>query len=609
MNPTKLTRTTLFAAALLAAAGNAALRAQATGGDHGAAAGLRAPVQAIAATEYRGAVALGLELRRMGTTGRILMIGAHPDDENNPMLTRLALGEGATVAYLSLTRGEGGQNAIGADFQEALGILRSEELLAARRLDAAGQFFGREYDFGFSKTAAESFQHWPREAMLSDVVRIIRLYRPDVVISVWTGTPRDGHGQHQVSGIVAREAFDAAADPSRFPEQLREGLAPWAPKKLYEGAYFTLDSATVRLATGQLDPLLGMSYAQVAGISRARHRSQDQGQALALGPRVGGLRLVIDRSGPTPAGPHPESGLFQGMDTTLAQRAATALGGAAPAVRLFAAYDSAALAARAAFDPLRPDALVPVLARAVRALAAAESALPDSPAGAPLRAYAADAVDAADALADAAGLVFDAVASREQVVPGDSVDIDVTAWNGGSRPVTLDALSLLAPAGWPVTPMGARGPAPLAPGTLETRRFRVLVPADAPVTEPYYLRLPRQGDLYTWPTGDPADGLPFQPPPIRASGSVTVEGATVPFELPAAPCASSPRCRWRPTAPWWCCRWLCARRCRWTCTSRRRTRAAAPARSSSRSPPAGAPPPRRPSCGSREARPAPSASS
>src|SRR5688572_8143723 len=165
-----------------------------------------APAQQ-AVTEYQGASALGLELRRLGTIKRVLMIGAHPDDESTQILSTLALGQGADVAYLSLTRGEGGQNGIGPELQEGLGLLRTEELLSARGLDGARQYFTRAYDFGFSKNADEAFRHWPRDSILGDVVAVIREFRPDVVLSVFTGTPRDGHGQHQVAGILAREAF------------------------------------------------------------------------------------------------------------------------------------------------------------------------------------------------------------------------------------------------------------------------------------------------------------------------------------------------------------------------------------------------------------------
>src|SRR3569833_1284133 len=156
--------------------------------------------------DYRGVAATGLNLRRLASAERILVIGAHPDDEDNQLLTALSIGRGADVAYLSLTRGEGGQNSIGGELGVSLGILRTEELLAARRLDRSAQFFTRAQDFGFSKTSEESLSHWPHDSLLADVVSSVRRYRPDIIIAIFTGTPRDGHGQHQVSGILAREA-------------------------------------------------------------------------------------------------------------------------------------------------------------------------------------------------------------------------------------------------------------------------------------------------------------------------------------------------------------------------------------------------------------------
>ena len=147
-----------------------------------------------------GIVALDRELRMLGQEKRVLMIGAHPDDEDTELLTVRVRGMGAEAAYLSLNRGEGGQNLIGPELGQALGLVRTEELLAARRLDGARQFFTRAYDFGYSKTLDETWQHWPRDTVLKDVVRIVRRFRPQVIVSVFSGTPRDGHGQHQAAG-------------------------------------------------------------------------------------------------------------------------------------------------------------------------------------------------------------------------------------------------------------------------------------------------------------------------------------------------------------------------------------------------------------------------
>src|ERR1043166_672150 len=164
-----------------------------------------------------GVAALATTLRQLGKNKRVLMIGAHPDDEDTQLLVLLSRGLGAQAAYLSLTRGEGGQNLIGPELGPELGIIRTEELLAARELDGAGQFFTRAYDFGYSKTADETFRFWPRDSILKDVVAVMRRLRPQIVIAVFSGTPADGHGHHQVSAILARQAFDLLRDSAGGP--------------------------------------------------------------------------------------------------------------------------------------------------------------------------------------------------------------------------------------------------------------------------------------------------------------------------------------------------------------------------------------------------------
>src|SRR5687768_14412195 len=158
----------------------------------------------------------------LGHYKRVLMIGAHPDDEDTELLTILVRGIGAEAAYLSLNRGEGGQNLIGPELGEALGLIRTEELLAARRLDGARQYFTRAYDFGYSKSIDETWQHWPRDSVLKDVVRIVRRFRPQIIVSIFSGTARDGHGQHQAAGWPPLEAFGGAVAPSQFGDPLTE---------------------------------------------------------------------------------------------------------------------------------------------------------------------------------------------------------------------------------------------------------------------------------------------------------------------------------------------------------------------------------------------------
>src|SRR5262245_5864118 len=185
-----------------------------------------------------GAAGLVQLLQRLQTTASVLHTGAHPDDEDSAFLARAARSGSARVAYLSLTRGEGGQNIIGTELFDALGVIRTEELLQARRLDGGEQFFTRAFDYGFSKTRAEAAAKWNEREVLADVVRVIRMFRPLVIYSRWQGTPADGHGHHQFAGYITPLAFKAAADPNAFPEQLKEGLRPWQAKKLYRGVGF-----------------------------------------------------------------------------------------------------------------------------------------------------------------------------------------------------------------------------------------------------------------------------------------------------------------------------------------------------------------------------------
>ena len=186
---------------------------------------------------FSGTPELEQSLHRLNELGTVLMIAAHPDDERTAVLAYFARGRYMRTAYLSVTRGEGGQNLIGPEQGAQLGLIRTQELLAARRIDGAEQFFTRAIDFGFTKTASETIEKWGHDRILGDIVWVIRSYRPDVVILGFSGTPRDGHGQHQVSAILGKEAYTTAADPARFPEQLRY-VQPWHAARLVQAEGF-----------------------------------------------------------------------------------------------------------------------------------------------------------------------------------------------------------------------------------------------------------------------------------------------------------------------------------------------------------------------------------
>lgn len=263
-------------------------------------------------SQERGIVAVAEAKAAEGVHTRVLVIGAHPDDEDTQFITWLARGHRADAAYLSLTRGDGGQNLIGNELGEALGVIRTEELLAARRIDGAHQYFTRAYDFGFSKTAAETYTHWPHDSLLEDMVKVVRGFRPQIIMSVFSGTPRDGHGQHQVAGLLAREVYDAAGDSVRFPAA-KYG-APWTPLKFYRGARFSPESGTIAINVGEYDPILGQTYAEIAAESRSQHKSQGFGTAPRMGVVMDYLRREATRvNAATPAS--AEHSIFDGIDT------------------------------------------------------------------------------------------------------------------------------------------------------------------------------------------------------------------------------------------------------------------------------------------------------
>jgi LmbE family N-acetylglucosaminyl deacetylase len=243
-----------------------------------------------------------------GEAVRVLYLAAHPDDEDTQLITWLARSGRAEVAYLSLNRGDGGQNLIGNELGEALGIVRTEELLAARRVDGARQYFTRAYDFGFSKSAEETYSHWPKDSLLADVVKVVRAFMPHIIVTTFSGTPSDGHGQHQVSALLAGEAWNASSDTQRF-SAAQFGPA-WKPLKLYRFGRFSTGTPALNINVGEYNPSLGKSYYEIAAESRSQHKSQGFGTLQRKGVVLDSIRLVQSRVGPV--GP-PEKSMFDGI--------------------------------------------------------------------------------------------------------------------------------------------------------------------------------------------------------------------------------------------------------------------------------------------------------
>ncbi len=499
---------------------------------------LRAQVRPVYDTGADGLVQL---LHRLPTIASAMHTGAHPDDEDSALIARLARGDHARVAYLALNRGEGGQNVLGPEQGDALGVVRTEELLQARRLDGGEQLFTRVRDFGYTESRAETLAKWGGETIaLADMVRAIRLYRPLVVISRFTGTTADGHGNHQLAGYLTPIAFRKAADPAEFPDQIAEGLRAWSPRKLYvsEPSQPTPDTeATLRLPTGLLDPVLGRTYFQVAMEGRSLHRTQEQGYLELAGPQYSGLRLLESRL----KAPSSETSVFDGIDTTLT--AIAALSGLPEDVlaRPLQEAQKAAVAARDALDVRAPARVVPDLARGLRALRAALAALdaPDLPAEG--RAEARFLLETkerefGEALARTSGLQLEALSDQETLAPGETATVTVQAFVAERAGVTLGAPELVGQGGLAIAPAPSPSPAAITRRRLTEApdlqtAFRVTAAADAAPTIPYWLLREPQGSVFEWPKDD-RRSHPFDPPILEASLPAEVGVASVVLRAP-----------------------------------------------------------------------------
>jgi LmbE family N-acetylglucosaminyl deacetylase len=502
-----------------------------------------------------GMVALHRLLARLESHRRLLVIGAHPDDEDTALLALVARGMGGEAAYLSLSRGEGGQNLIGAELGEELGLVRTQELLSAREVDGARQFFTRAYDFGYTRSLDETLERWPAEAILEDTARVVRRFKPQVVVSIFPTSSDAGHGQHQAAGVAAHEVFAAAGDAARFPELVEQGLPPWRPAVLYRSTFFRPTPESLTLPTGLIDAATGKTYFQLAMASRSMHRSQDMGVLQDTGPRatrvewVAGVRPEAAAEG-APAAPSDggfrdfqprEAGaqaptvargdLFAGIDTRLraiaavlgpgAERAAleTALDGVAAQVSTLRRELPAGGVERAA--PALRD-VVGKLESAIRRLDSAT--VPPSERSAAVDLIGEKLGLAREALAIASGWVLDAYTGSPALVPGASVTVRATFYNSGAEPARVTPS--LAADGW--TAGAAEAAREVPPGALESWDLRIDVPAGARASVPYFLAAPRRGDLYDWSGVAPAvRGEPFAPPLVEAAFTVEAGGAAV----------------------------------------------------------------------------------
>jgi LmbE family N-acetylglucosaminyl deacetylase len=494
-----------------------------------------------------GLVGLRLMLKRLSTTAQLMQTVAHPDDEDGGMLTLESRGHGANVLLLTLNRGEGGQNKIGSNLSDVLGVLRTLELLAADEYYGVQERFTRVADFGFSKSAEETFAKWGgHDIALGDMVRVIRTFRPDVLVARFSGTPRDGHGHHQASSILTQEAFRAAADPKRFPEQIAEGLQPWQAKKLYIGnvcgfGAMTCPDAnwTLKLNTGEYSADLGMSYAQFA-MQGLRHQLS-QGSAnwsVEPGDRFTFYKLVdsvepekLDRNG-------HEKDFFQGIDTTL-PGLATRFGAnqsKVPELRhqLTAIADLVTQSSELAKGKDASATVTPLL-QILAGLEHASAEVSKSSVGGVIKSDLLARLEekqqqADDALNLALNVNLSAtviprsdeksVAQKEAealttVSPGQEFLVSVTLHNGSKQTLRLDSLKLEVPEGWGTLSDKTR-PVAIKPGDKVDAVFRLKVPKNAAYTRPYWHRDNPYTDSLNHVDNEKYATLPFPPPALLA---------------------------------------------------------------------------------------------
>ncbi|HVT06193.1 MAG TPA: PIG-L family deacetylase [Polyangia bacterium] len=463
------------------------------------------------------AAAIAAGLRKLGVVGSVLYVAAHPDDENTALLAYLANGARVRTAYLSVTRGDGGQNLIGSEQGPALGLIRTQELLAARRLDGAEQFFTRARDFGYSKSADETLRIWGKEAVLADMVRVIRRFRPDVIVTRFSPVPSDTHGHHTASAMLAVEAFRAAADPKFHPEQLEDGVTPWQARRLYwNRSSWGLKpeddlSGHVKLDVDAYDPLLGLSYGELAADSRSMHKSQGFGIARSRAPIVEYFKLLAD-DGERATHRGAGTGILDGLDLGWGRLP----GGA----RVRPLVDKAIHG----FNPASPAASIP-------ALAAIDAAL-DGVGDAGWRARKRQEVQ--ELMLACAGVFAEATAPDFRFAPGTPVEVDVTAVNRSPAAVTLETVRF--PLTGDAEKVGKALATPPREGGAATAfeaKRSVHVPMDFPATTPYWLASPPEPGLYR--VSDPdLIGAPEGPPPLRVELTFSLAGRRLTVTRPVA---------------------------------------------------------------------------
>lgn len=523
----------------------------------------------------RGAAGLSRSLAALRTRASILMITAHPDDEDGGMLAYQSRGLGARATLLTLTRGEGGQNIMSMDLYDALGLIRTQELLESDRYYGVDQYWTSVIDYGFSKTREEALQKWGHERVLSEVVRVIRMTRPLVITSVFAGAPTDGHGNHQVAGEMAQEAFLAAGDPNRFPDQFREGLRPWAPLKVYcrvpffsstkQGIYdYATDKyvpvrfydyvhqtwinerppANVEIPEGSRNPAAGLTFLQIGREGWGHQKSQNGGGTI---PPPAFYNAPYHRYGSRVQSAEKESSYYDGIDVSL-RGIATLAKTEAPFLKqgleqISKLVDDACNQYKLG-DPAE---IAPTLAEGLKATRSLIQQARTSDLSEPGKSDVIFELQVKErqfqeAWTLALGISFDARVAPEKeptgpfaafggppttfliAIPGQSFGIQTHLLNQGREALNIEAMQLTAPDGkdWKIRANGSPTPT-LQAGKDTQLKFAVTAPPDATLTKPYFQR-PDQEQPYYDITDPRYRNLSFAPYPLSAIVRIIYHG-------------------------------------------------------------------------------------
>ena len=443
------------------------------------------------------AAKIKLQMEKLNTLGTVLYVAAHPDDENTTLITWLSNDKKYRTAYLSLNRGSGGQNLIGDEQGPELGVIRTEELLAARAKDGGEQFFTHALDFGFSKTAKETLEFWGHDRILSDVVWIVRKFRPDVIICRFPEDKRAGHGNHWASAILAHEAFTAASDPKKFPEQLKY-VSTWQPKRIlwdvftFRGLNLTTPDQ-FKIDIGGYNPLLGQGYGEIAAQSRSMHKSQGMGSTPAYGDQYAYFKTI--------AGPEPKSSLLDGVNTSWT---------GTPGGKVTGSLIQKALNEYESSHPEKSLSLLFEIKQAIKKLSDTS-----------LMNYKEKQVD--DLIFACSGILLNSISSEPYIVAGENLKIKTEGINRSQAKVVLNSIKM--------PDLIKEVDRSLKSNQFDTSSYLMHVPKNTPISQPYWL-MEEPGFAYYNFNDQLLVGEPMNTPSLEATFHLTINGHKIAITRP-----------------------------------------------------------------------------